>query len=63
MFDDRTGQPRGDEELQEALDVVMQIMIRQPLVLPLFTVHAGIRRDCLQELQKRRARDGQHHTS
>lgn len=51
---DMSGQPRSDEEIQEALDAVNEIMVKRPLVLPLFTVHAGIIRDCLRELQQRR---------
>ena len=54
---DKTGQPRSDEDVQDALDAVNQIMVKQPMVLPLFTVHAGIIRDCLKELQERRKRD------
>ncbi|GAJ20901.1 unnamed protein product [marine sediment metagenome] len=48
---DKTGQPRSDEELQEAIDACKQIMVKQSLVLPLFTVHAGIIINCLEELQ------------
>jgi len=48
---DESGKPRSDEDLQQAIDAVGQIMVKQPLVLPLFTVHAGIIRDCLLELQ------------
>lgn len=48
---DESGQPRSDEDLQEAIDCVKQIMVKQSTVLPLFTVHAGIILDCLQELQ------------
>ena len=51
---DMSGQPRSDEDLQEAIDVCKQIMIKQPLVLPLFTVHAGIIVNCLEELQMMR---------
>ena len=51
---DKTGQPRSDEELQEAIDCVKEIMTKQPLVLPLFTLHAGIIKDCLVELQNLR---------
>lgn len=51
---DKSGQPRSDEELQEAIDACKQIMIKQPLVLPLFTVHAGIIVNCLEELQMMR---------
>ena len=52
---DRTGEPRRDKELQEAIDVVNIIIVRHPMVLPLLTVHAGIIRDCLLELQVKRA--------
>jgi len=51
---DRTGQPRTDEEIQEAINAVTEIVIKHPLVLPFFTVHAGTIRDCLKELQLRR---------
>lgn len=51
---DKSGQPRSNEDLQEAVDVVKQIMIKQPFVLPLFTIHAGIILDCLEELQGQR---------
>jgi hypothetical protein len=54
---DRTGQPRSDEELQEAYDAVTQILIKQPLVLPLFTVHGLIIRDALLELMVRRIKE------
>ena len=50
-FIDESNKSRSDEDLQEAIDVVLQIMIKQPLVLPSFTVHAGIIIDCLHELQ------------
>ena len=51
---DRTGEPRDDAEIDEAISAVETIMVKHPLVLPLFTVHAGILRDCLYELQVRR---------
>ena len=51
---DKTGQPRSDEELQEAINCVKTIIVKHALVLPLFTVHAGIILDCLRELQERR---------
>lgn len=54
---DKTGQPRSDEDLQDAINCVNEIMVKHPLVLPLFTVHAGILRDCLMELQRRRRND------
>lgn len=47
---DRTGQPRTDKEIHDAIYAVTEILIKQPLTLPLFTVHAGIIRDCLKEL-------------
>jgi len=55
---DKSGEPRTDKELEEALQCVREIMVKQPLVLPLFTVHAGIIMDCLQELRIRRALEG-----
>lgn len=51
---DETGQPRSDEDLQEAINCVKTIMVKHSLVLPLFTVHAGIIKDCLEELQNLR---------
>ena len=54
-MEDRTGQPRTDEDLQKAIDATKQIMVKQPMILPLFTVHAGIIINCLEELQGLRA--------
>ena len=54
VFVDKTGQPRSDEELQEAIDCVKVIMVKHSLVLPLFTVHALTIKDCLEELQNLR---------
>ena len=54
---DRTGQPRADGEIDEAISAVETIMVKHATVLPLFTVHAGIIRDCLIELRVRRLRD------
>ena len=51
---DMTGQPRSDEELQEAIDCVRTIMVKHSTVLPLFTVHALLILNCLQELQNLR---------
>jgi len=51
---DMTGQPRSDEELQEAIDCVSLIMLKYPTVLPFFTVHALLIRQCLLELQSLR---------
>jgi len=51
---DMSGQPRSDEELQEAIDAAKTIMVKHSFVLPLFTVHAGIIINCLEELQERR---------
>ena len=48
---DMTGQPRSDEELQEAIEYVQTIMVKQPTALPFFTVHALLILDCLRELQ------------
>lgn len=51
---DKTGEPRSDEELQEAIDCVKEIMVKHSTVLPIFTVHALLILDCLRELQNLR---------
>jgi len=48
---DTTGEPRSDEDLQEAINCINEIMIKHSTVLPLLTVHAGIIKDCLLELR------------
>lgn len=48
---DKTGQPRSDEELQEAIECVQTIMVKHSLALPLFTLHAASIRSFLLELQ------------
>lgn len=48
---DMTGEPRSDEDLQDAINAVSEIMVKQSTVLPLFTVHGMTIRDCLFELQ------------
>lgn len=48
---DMTGQPRSDEELQEAIDCIKTIMVKHALVLPLLTIQAGTIKACLEELQ------------
>jgi len=50
-FIDKTGEPRSDEELQEAIDCVKEIMVKHSTTLPFFTVHALLIADCLKELQ------------
>ncbi len=54
---DMTGEPRSDEDLQDAIICINTVMVKHALVLPLLTVHAGIIRDCLLELQQRRQQD------
>lgn len=54
---DMSGQPRSDEELQEAIDCITTIMVKHATVLPLLTVNTTNIRDCLRELQKRRQQD------
>lgn len=54
---DMSGKPRGDDELQEAIDCVKTIMVKYPTVLPLFSVHALLILDCLRELQERRKKE------
>lgn len=51
---DMSGEPRSNEELQEAIDCVKTIMVKHATVLPLFSVHALLILDCLRELQARR---------
>jgi len=51
---DMTGKLRSDEDLQEAIDVVSEIMIKHATVLPLFTIHAMDIRSFLLELQQLR---------
>ena len=51
---DRTGQPRSDEELQEAIDCITVIAVKYPTVLPMLTVNIMCIRNCLLELQVRR---------
>lgn len=48
---DMTGQPRSDEDLQDAINCIKTIMVKHSTVLPLLTVHAGIIVNCLEELQ------------
>ena len=48
---DKTGEPRSDEELQEAIECVQTIMVKHSLVLPFFTLHASSIRSFLLELQ------------
>lgn len=54
---DMSGQPRSDEELQEAIDCINVVMVKHALVLPVLTVNAGTIRDCLLELQQQRRGD------
>ena len=56
VFEDTTGQPRSDEDLQEAITACKTILVKHSLVLPLFTVHAGIIIECLEELKFIRGR-------
>lgn len=48
---DKSGKPRSDEELQEAIDCVKEIMVKHPITLSLFTIHALLILNCLEELQ------------
>lgn len=54
---DRTGQPVTDEELDEALKAVQTILLKQPTVLPLFTVNGMTIRRALIELKQRHEMD------
>ena len=49
---DKTGQPPSEEDLQEAIKCVETIIVKHPLVLPMFTLQAVTIRNCLLELQE-----------
>lgn len=56
---DKSGEPRSDEEIKEALQVVYGLMLRPPMTLPKLVVHLGILKDSLEELLNRRQTNGQ----
>ena len=51
---DMTGQPRSNEDLQDAITCINTVIVKHATAVPILTVHAGIIRDCLLELQQRR---------
>lgn len=48
---DMSGQPRSDEELQEAIDAMKTILVKHSFVLPLLTLQGPTIINCLEELQ------------
>ena len=50
QFTDKTGQPRTDREIQEAISAMQEVLVKHSLVLPTVTVHTGIIIDALREL-------------
>jgi len=54
---DKTGEPRSDEEIQEAIKVLVNILVKKPLVLPELTVQILVIKDGLTELLKRRVNE------
>lgn len=54
---DMSGQPDSDDDIQDAINCINTVMVKHATVLPILTVHAGIIRRCLLELQRRRAKD------
>lgn len=54
---DRTGIPDSDKDLQDAISCIGTVMVKHTTAIPILTVHAGIIRRCLVELQQRRAAD------
>ena len=55
---DMTGEPRSDEDLQEAIDVITTIAVKHALSLPpMLVVNLMNIRSCLHELQARRLFD------
>ncbi len=55
---DVSGQPDSDEDLQDAIYCINMIALKHPTAIPMLTVHCGIIRRCLMELQSRRTKDG-----
>jgi len=49
-IEDRTGQPRGDKEVREAIDTMKQVMIKHAMVLPIVTLQSGVIIESLEEL-------------
>jgi len=54
---DMTGTPRSDQDIEDAIQAVREVMVKQPLKIPTLTIHSGIILDCLKELQQRRKSD------
>jgi len=52
---DRSGQPVTTRELNDAINAVESILLRQPTVLPLFTVNGMAIRRALLELRQQRS--------
>jgi hypothetical protein len=48
---DETGQPRSDEDLQEAINVCREIAVKHTLTLPILTLHILDIISLLEELQ------------
>lgn len=53
---DKTGQPRSDKDLQEAIDVCKEIAIKHTLALPILTIHIMDIINLLEELKTYRAK-------
>ena len=54
---DRTGQPRTDEEIDEAINCIETVVIKHAIVIPTLTVQESTIRDCLIELRGGRLED------
>ena len=50
-FTDKTGQPRSDEDLQQAIDVCSQVAVKHTLEIPILTIHIMDIIALLKELQ------------
>ena len=55
-----SGQPRSDKDIEDAISVIKEVMIKHAVKIPILTVHAGIIKDGLEELLQRRRSDVQH---
>lgn len=51
---DKTGEPRSDKELQEAIEAVKQAMVKPPITHPMLVVNLLAIKELLLELQIRR---------
>lgn len=54
---DSTGKPRSDNDLTEAIEVILELMRNPPMNLPMLVLNLPNIKELLVELQSRRRRD------